>query len=445
MTTRRDFLRRSACGLSAAAFVSSLERFGLLSAATAPSSDYRALVCLFLFGGNDGNNTVVPYDGYADYQKVRGSTAALNLSKSDLLPISVPSHAATFGLHPALADLAALYGQGDLAVVCNVGTLVQPIARGDFLAGAPRPDSLFSHFDQQSQWQSSIPDGTSPLAATGWGGRTADVIAPTNGAASIPMIVSVAGITLFSTGATVRPLVPGASLAGFSDAGRYGALRALLALDGEKPLVAAQSGIVAAGIDDIAALDAALAAAPPLQTAFPSTDIGGQLEQIAGIIAARVPLRMSRQIFFASLGSFDTHTDQLATQADLLGQVGEAMKAFHDATVELGVADGVTTFTLSDFGRTFQAASGGGSDHAWGSHHFVMGGAVRGGDFFGRYPTLALSGPDDASTEGRWIPTVAVDQYGATLARWFGVPSGKMAGVFPNLGNFDAADLGFLR
>jgi uncharacterized protein (DUF1501 family) len=154
---------------------------------------------------------------------------------------------------------------------------------------------------------------------------------------------------------------------------------------------------------------------------------------------------MSRQIFFASLGSFDTHTDQLATQADLLGQVGAAMKAFHDATVELGVADGVTTFTLSDFGRTLQAASGGGSDHAWGSHHFVMGGAVRGGDFFGRYPTLALSGPDDASTEGRWIPTVAVDQYGATLAKWFGVPPEKMAGVFPNLGNFDVGDLGFLK
>ena len=282
MTTRRDFLRRSACGLSAAAFVSSLERFGLLSAATAPASDYRALVCLFLFGGNDGNNTVVPYDDYAAYQAVRGTTAALNLSKSDLLPISVPSHAATFGLHPALADLAALYGQGDLAVVCNVGTLVQPIARGDFLAGAPRPDSLFSHFDQQSQWQSSIPNGTSPLAATGWGGRTADVITAANGAASIPMVVSVAGITLFSTGVTVRPLVPGASLAGFSDEARSGALRTLLGLDPEKPLVAAQSGIVAAGIDDIAALDAALAEVPPSRRLFPRPTSAGSSSRSPG-------------------------------------------------------------------------------------------------------------------------------------------------------------------
>jgi uncharacterized protein (DUF1501 family) len=153
---------------------------------------------------------------------------------------------------------------------------------------------------------------------------------------------------------------------------------------------------------------------------------------------------MKRQIFFASLGSFDTHTDQLATQASLLGQLGTAMKAFHDATVELGVAGAVTSFTLSDFGRTFQPDSGGGSDHAWGSHHLVMGDAVRGGDFFGTYPTLALSGPDDASTEGRWIPTVSVDQYGATLAKWFGVLPAQMPQVFPNLGNFDRADLGFL-
>lgn len=445
MTTRRDFFRQSACGLSAAAFVSSLDRFARLSAATAPAPDYRALVCLFLFGGNDGNNMVVPYDDYAAYQKVRGTTATLNVSKDDLLPIAAASQGAKFGLHSALSDLAPLYGAGDLAVLCNVGTLVQPIARGQYLAGAPRPDSLFSHFDQQTQWQSSISDGASPLAATGWGGRTADVSAGANGSASIPMIVSVAGITLFSTGATVRPLVPGSSLAGFSDPARYQALRSLLSLDADRPLVAAQSGIVAAGIDDIAALDAATAAAPPLQTAFPAGDLGDQLGQIARIISARDALGMKRQIFFASLGSFDTHTDQLATQADLLGQVGAAMKAFHDATIELGVGGSVTTFTLSDFGRTFQPDSGGGSDHAWGSHHLVMGGSVRGGDFFGTYPTLALSGPDDASTEGRWIPTVSVDQYGATLAKWFGVSPEAMPGVFPNLGNFNAADLGFLR
>jgi len=442
MTTRRDFLRHSACGLSAAAFLTTFRKLGEISAAALPGSDYRALVCVFLFGGNDGNNTIVPYDDYAAYQAVRGSTAALNLAKADLLPVPAPSQGGTFGLHPALADLAPLYGGGDLAVLCNVGTLVRPIVRAEYLAGAPRPDSLFSHFDQQSQWQTAAPDASS---ATGWGGRIADATVDRNAGASIPVVVSVAGATLFSTGAVSRPLVPVAALAGFGSPSRSAALATLLSLDGDLPLVAAQSGIVSAGISQIAALDAALAKAAAIATAFPQTDIGGQLEQIARIVAARSALGVGRQVFFASLGSFDTHTDQLATQQDLLGQLGAALKAFHDATVELGVADAVTTFTLSDFGRTFQAASGGGSDHAWGSHHFVMGGSIAGGDFFGRYPVLAVGGPDDASNEGRWIPTVSVEQYGATLAKWFGVPADRMTTVFPNLGAFDTADLGFLR
>ncbi|MGH9442373.1 MAG: DUF1501 domain-containing protein [Thermoanaerobaculia bacterium] len=447
MRTRRDFLRQSACGLSAAAFVSSLNRFGRLAAATLPTTDYRALVCIFLFGGNDGNNTVIPYDDYASYQAVRATTAALNISRDDLAKIDAPSHSSTFGLHPSLADLGPIYSQGDLAVVCNVGTLVQPIVRSEYLAGAPRPDSLFSHFDQQTQWQSAVGDGSSSLARTGWGGRTAEAAASLNSSPAIPTIISTAGVTLFSTGQTTRPLVPGSALAGFGSGPvaqtRYQALRSLLTLDLDKTLVASQSGITAAGIDDIAILDAAISSAAAIQTAFPSTDLGDQLRQIAQAIAARSTLQMSRQIFFASLGSFDTHTGQLATQSSLLGQVAQAMKAFSGAMEELGAADSVTTFTLSDFGRTFQPDSGGGSDHAWGSHHLVMGGAVRGGDFYGTYPTLALNGPDDAASEGRWIPTISVDQYGATLARWFGVSAEAISQVFPNIGAFDTADLGF--
>ena len=449
MRSRREFLFQSACGLSAAAMVSSLEGIGRIWAAAAPASDYRALVCLFLFGGNDGNNTVLPYDDYAAYQAVRGSDAALNLPRADLIAVSAPSQRATFGLHPSLSDLGPIYAAGELAVVCNVGTLTRPISRSQYLAGATRPDSLFSHFDQQTQWQTAaLPSGSS-LSGTGWGGRAAEAAGSLNVSPAIPAVVSVAGITLFSTGAATRPLVPGSSLAGFSGGtaaqSRYQALRSLLMLDTQNPLLAAQSGIVAAGIDDIAVLDAAIATAAALTTVFPSTDLGDQMKQIAQVISARQALRMNRQIFFASLGSFDTHTGQIATQADLLGQVGGAMKALLDATKEMGVADGVTTFTLSDFGRTFQPDSGGGSDHAWGSHQFVMGGAVRGGDFFGTYPELALSGPDDASNEGRWIPTIAVDQYGATLAKWYGVPPEKMTQVFPNLGSFDSSDLGFFR
>ncbi len=445
MTTRREFLRRSACGLSAAAFVSSLDRFGRVWAAALPGDDYRALVCVFLFGGNDGNNAVIPYDDYAGYAAVRGTTSSLNVPKADLVPVAAPSQGAAFGLHPALSDLAGLYGSKTLAILCNVGTLLRPIARSQYLAGAARPDSLFSHFDQQNQWQSAVSDPASPLGTTGWGGRAADAAAELNVSASIPAVVSVAGATLFSSGESSRPLVPGAALAGFGAPSAFNALRAILALDPDRPLVAAQSGIVGAGIDQLAALDEALAGAASLSTVFPATDIGGQMLQIARVISARAALGVRRQIFFASLGSFDTHTDQLSVQGDLLGQLGGAMKAFSDATAELAVSDAVTTFTLSDFGRTFQAASGGGSDHAWGNHHFVMGGAVAGGDFYGRYPTLALNGPDDASSEGRWIPSVSVDQYGATLAKWFGVPAEKMSGVFPNLGSFDVADLGFFR
>jgi len=285
----------------------------MLSAAALPASDYRALVCLFLFGGNDGNNTVIPYDDYSSYQAVRGTTAALNVPKSDLVQIAAPSHAATFGLHPSLADLGPIYSRGDLAVVCNVGTLVQPIVRSQYLAGAPRPDSLFSHFDQQGQWQSSIPDGTSSLSRTGWGGRAAEAASGLNSTPAIPMIVSAAGVTLFSTGETTQPLVPGANLGGFGPGPvaqtRYQALRSILSLDLGGILNAAQSRITSAGIDEIAILDAAISQAAALQTTFPATEIGDQLKLIAQVISAREALHMNRQIFFASLGSFDTHTD----------------------------------------------------------------------------------------------------------------------------------------
>jgi len=444
MRTRRRFFRDVGCGLGGFAFLSRMGWLSRLEAAVMEgATDYRALVCMFMFGGNDGNNMVIPYDEYAGYQAVRGSE--INIAKSDLLQISAPSQGAAFGLHPALAQLQPLYQQGKMAVLANVGTLVQPITRADYLAGAPRPDSLFSHADQQGQWQTAVVRGSDPASQSGWGGRTADAAAPLAGG-SFPMVVSVAGIPLFTTGVTSRPMVPGSGLRGFgTDAiskARYSALRALLTLDTSSTLVGSASAIGSSAIDSTDTLNAALASAPALATAFPSTSLGKQLHQIAQILSVRSALGMRRQIFFASLGGFDTHTDELATQQTLLAEVGGALAAFYAATVELGVADAVTTFTLSDFGRTFQPASGGGTDHAWGSHHFVLGGAVKGGDFYGTYPTLALAGPDDATSEGRWIPTTAVDEYGATLARWFGVDSASLPTVFPNLGRFSTSDVG---
>ena len=447
MKTRRDLFREIGWGLGAFAFLSRLGWLPRLEAAVpAAPSDYRALVCLFLFGGNDGNNTVIPYDDYAAYQQVRGSQ--INIPKDAILKIDAPSQGAAFGLHPALAELQPLYAQGNLAVLANVGTLLQPITRADYLAGAPRPDSLFSHFDQQDQWQSSIARALDPRAQTGWGGRIADAAAALAGS-SFPMIISVAGIPLFTTGVSSRPLVPGANLAGFQatavSQARYAALRTLLALDTGPVLTGAASAITSAAIDDNATLNAALASAPALATAFPTTSLGKQFKSIANIISVRGALKMSRQIFFASLSGFDTHTDELNTQQTLLTQVSQALAAFYASTVELGVAEAVTTFTLSDFGRTFQPASGGGTDHAWGNHHFVMGGSVKGGDFYGSFPALALAGPDDSSNEGRWIPTTAVDEYGATLAQWFGVGASALATVFPNIGQFSNTDMGFLR
>ena len=446
MKNRRQFLREVGCGLGGFAFLSRVGWLSRLEAAVMPgATDYRALVCLFLFGGNDGNNTVIPYDDYTAYQRVRGSD--INITQDSLLKITAPSQGATFGLHPALPELQSLYTQGKMAVLVNVGTLAQRITRADYLAGAPTPDNLFSHADQQGQWQSSIVSTGDPAAQTGWGGRTADATALLAGR-SFPMVISVAGIPLFTNGVTSRPLVPASGLQGFgTDAfskARYAALRALLTLDTSKTLVGAASSIGSTAIDDTNTLNAALVGVPAIQTVFPTTSLGSQLQQIARIIAARSPLGMKRQIFFASLGGFDTHSAELTTQQTLLTQVSQALGAFYNATVELGVADSVTTFTLSDFGRTFQPASDGGTDHAWGSHHFTVGGAVKGGDFYGTYPTLALAGPDDATTEGRWIPTIAVDEYGATLAQWFGVDARSLPTVFPNLGRFSSGDLGFM-
>jgi uncharacterized protein (DUF1501 family) len=309
------------------------------------------------------------------------------------------------------------------------------------------PDDLFSHSNQQAEWQSAVVRVTDPAAQTGWGGRMVDAIAGLN-ATPFPASVSTAGLSLFQTGVHSGPIVPGGGLQGYSTSttsqARLAAFRKLLTFDTSATLVGAESLLMGQAVDDTNALNAALAQASAIKAPFPNTGFGSQMKAIASVISVRSTLKLSRQLFFASLGSFDTHTGEIATQQTLLAQMSQALAAFYAATVEMGVQDSVTTFTLSDFSRTFQPGSGSGTDHAWGNHHFVMGGSVKGGDFYGQYPTLALGGPDDTDTRGRWIPTTAVDQYAATLARWFGVPSGSMRTVFPNLGVFATDDLGFM-
>jgi uncharacterized protein (DUF1501 family) len=343
-----------------------------------------------------------------------------------------------------------LFNGGKLALLANVGTLTQPTSKTQYNSGL-RPENLYSHADQQTQWQTSIVTGAS---RTGWGGRLADAMGPVAGQ-TFPVMTSTAGVTLFVTGAASSPLsVPTSGSFGLSGFGtgnaaqaRLTALKSLLGLDGENALVAAASGISKQAIDLSATVNPILATTSPLLTnafAGVTSSIASQLLAVAKMIESRAATGAKRQIFFVSQGGYDTHNNELATQQTLFDQLSPALNSFYNATAALGVASSVTTFTLSDFGRTFGPAAGGGSDHAWGNHHMILGGAVNGGALYGTYPKLALNGPDDAEREGRWIPTTSIDQYGATLATWFGATDPQLATIFPNLSQFTTRNLGFL-
>ena len=448
--TRRNFVRMGCCTAASFGLTAAIGRLNLIHAyAAGAATGYRALVCIFLFGGNDANNLIVPNDnaGYQNYAKLRANLA---LSQSSLLPIVAKTGQTMYGLHPQLTGLQGLFTSGQLAVLANVGTLAQPITRTQYLAGATGgtvlPVNLFSHADQQAQWQTAQFTG---FSATGWAGRTADKLQPLNAGALFPPIISVAGGAILCTGSQTTPyaLSPGASpgLSGYDpNNARFVAFQQLLNLNSGLSLVQDTSSVMNQSLGQSQTLAAALKTLPSLQTAFPTTTIGAQLKQVAQIIQARSALGLQRQIFFCSLGGFDTHSAQLPAQQTLFSQLDPAMTAFYNSTVELGLAQQVTSFTLSDFNRTYQPGTNAGSDHAWGSNHLILGGAVQGGDIYGQFPTFALGGPSDAGSNGRWIPTTSVDQYGATLATWFGVTASDLPSIFPNISNFTAPTLGFI-
>lgn len=471
--SRRKFLQQTGA-LSALSLAGSLDMIGLSSAA-AQTSPYKALVCLFMFGGNDANSMLIPYSDYVSYNAVRPVATNVNVAQSLMTPLSpLNTPGQTYSLHPAFTatngnpTLSTLFNQGRLALLCNAGSLVEPLTRTEYRAGTKkRPDQLFSHSDQQQQGQTARAQASFLTGPTGWGGRLADRVVSMNSPTATPMSMSFSGSQTFLNGTSVRGLaLPTAGNFGFTGdatanptaaqaARSLARAEAILAADSNEMMQAAQVSMGAA-LNASQKLNPIINGTLPLQIQAPfnglNSGLANQLRAVARIIAQRATLGHSRQIFFVSIGGFDTHTGQNQFQpptpviqglASLYQQIGYAMSAFYQATVNLGVQNDVTTFTVTDFNRTFRP-NGQGTDHAWGGHHLVMGGSVVGQRLYGTFPTLALGGPSDTDSLGRWIPTTSIDQYGATLAKWFGVPAVDIAQVFPNIGRFATPDLGFM-
>ncbi len=459
---RRRFLKAATAGGLAYAFGRTPQAaFAATSGSLAAFDDYKALVCVFLFGGNDSFNMVVPRSNL-EYNEYAAARQNLAIAQSSLLPLNplVPDPGgALYGLHPSLTEIAALFEQDrTCAIVANVGPLIEPTTKAQFQAKSVRlPPQLFSHNDQQDQWHALKGEA---MARSGWGGRIADALVdpglPMPLDQPLAVNLSLFGQSLFQTGVSSVPYTMGPT----------GPVQ-LFGLDGTDPLSlarrAAFDAVIGANYPTIyerayarvqqrarqaaGTLGDALAAvrspnALPFTTPFPASPLGTQLRTVAELIAARDQLQVNRQIFFVATGGFDTHDAQVADQPGLLGNISRSLAAFYRATAEMGVASSVTTFTQSDFGRTL-TSNGDGTDHAWGGNQLVIGGGVAGRTIYGRYPLLSIDGPDDVGG-GRMIPAVSCDQYAATLAAWFGVPDAALASVAPQLGNFAVRNLGFL-
>ena len=509
--SRRDFIRQALCAaVGTAALTNTIRDLRFINAAmaqTAGISDYKALVCVFLNGGNDANNLFIPTDPseYANYAAIR--TPVLAIPNADgsptaalaLNPANADGH--SYGVHPACPELRTLFNNGKLASIFNVGTLVYPVTKAQYSAkSVALPPQLFSHADQQVQWQTSIPDRP---PTTGWGGRCADLLDgynPRNGnAATLSMCISLAGANTFEVGGVVQQYsVSSSGVVSLNSnlgptsaqSARTQTLHEILGVDKVQQNLLTSNYALALehALSSGTGLTAALNASPltsywnatfPTRVTVPNTNpaqsftssLLSQLKMVAKIIEAgyraagtNSGLGMKRQVFFVQVGGYDTHTGQTdnagstttnrarvitGSQASLFAELSQGLNAFQNAMAQIGAQYGdadferrVTAFTASDFGRTLPSNALG-SDHGWGSHHLVLGGGVNGRRTYGKWPVLTVGGPDDTST-GRWIPTTSVDQFAATMAKWFGVDSTSMPTVFPNLGRFNSPDLGFM-
>jgi uncharacterized protein (DUF1501 family) len=460
--SRRDFLMTTGAAAAFAQFPGAAFSRGI--GVAAPFPDYKALVCMFLHGGNDAFNMLIPRSD-AEYGVYAQSRQNMAIEQAALLPIQpLTSDGTDYGLHPSMAGIASLFDTGRAAFVSNVGPLVEPTSKLQFQnQSVVLPPQLFSHNDQQDQWH-SLKGAT--VSKTGWAGRIADLIRDRVAGQQLATNVSLHGSSLFQSADETVAYVIGANgpvpFTGFAspealdDPNLTPEQRALIELfveqrnAFERVVDMPYDTVYERGFADVqrralGAIDrvsAALEQAPAFNTVFPDTDLGNQLHTVARLVAVKDELQMERQIFLVEKGGFDTHDDQMQNQPLLLGDVSDSISAFYDALAEIGDADKVTTFTQSDFGRTL-TSNGDGTDHAWGGIQLVVGDAVLGRELYGTFPDLALGSDDDVGG-GRFIPTTSADQYAATLARWFGIDQADLPLVAPNIGNFAVQDLGFL-
>lgn len=445
---RRDFLKLStklaALGITSLGVGLGQTRklFAAESATTAGLTDYKALVCVYLFGGNDGNNLIVPIDSrYSTYKSLRGSLA---LAPNQILSPISDGMGNLYGMHYGMPEINQMYANNQVAFVLNVGQLDQPLTRAQYQAGLNTPTNLFSHSDQivQAQTGTSKPDGH------GWGGRLLDCCGVTDSLAAISMSSPALFLNGFNVGGNVIPPGQGLNLSGMSYwpgtesiQTRQNAMTQLLTLDGGNEIRKAANRQMADGLQLANALKNT---GQGTNFSFPGTPLGNQLKEVAKMIELRSSQGPGRQVFFVSMDGYDMHSGQDWQQWDLLMALSAALGSFNNAIQSLpGMSDKVTLFTQSEFGRTLQP-SGTGSDHAWGSHQMVMGGAVKGG-IYGQYPTLAFGGPDDANNRGVWIPKISTGQFGATLGKWFGASDTDLLWAFSNLNKFSTTDLGFMK
>lgn len=476
---RRDFLRQVGCSSLALASGSALmTQLSLMNSALAasttcasypPVNDYRALVCLFLSGGNDSWNLLVPTDTarYNTYVTSRSgiinpampANSGMAIDLSQLSPVTVRNAGPgqSYGVPAVCQEMADLFNAGQGAFAVNLGTLLEPTSKTTYTNGSvPLPPQLFSHADQQGQWQYGQPTAN---GSTGWGGLMADRLYVLNSGATIPMSISLSGENRFQAGLDVQPYSISSrgpialnGYAGTTGAPKMSALEELLALSYPDPLSRTYASKVNNALDYYNTMNSALSGAPPLTTAFPPNNpVAAALQMVAKVISVNKVLKAKRQVFFINYGSFDTHDGQVVEQPKLLSTISQALGAFYKATVELGVQNSVTSFTVSEFARTLNS-NGDGTDHAWGGNQFVMGGAVKGSNIYGRPAVSGGIFPDqtlnsvDCLARGQMIPGASCDQYSATLARWLGLNDCDIATVFPYLNNFNNPgwDLGFM-